>query len=256
MTALKQNIRHEARRTAYAFLKPRRMASLRRQRAQDSDRGYSFKPFDRTRSIFVHIPKAAGVSITRSLYGNLGGGHTTIRQYQLIFSAADFYEYFKFTFVRNPWDRLFSAYTFLKSGGMGDLDQEWSARYLPDYPDFEQFVMKGMLRPEVMGYTHFLPQTYFMRSFNGDYPMNFVGFFEQIVEDFDVVCSRLNTQTPFDHHNKTRRDTAHYAANYTQEMVERVAAVYKADIDLLGYDFENTSLARQCERRNQGQLLL
>lgn len=83
---------------------------------------YSYKPLDNLKCIFVHIPKTAGISISRSIFGNLGGGHTKIRDYELIFSAKDFNNYFKFTFVRNPWDRIFSAYRFLKNGGINEED--------------------------------------------------------------------------------------------------------------------------------------
>ena len=42
---------------------------------------YSYKPFVDSKSLFVHIPKCAGVSISKGLYGNLAGGHTTLSGY-------------------------------------------------------------------------------------------------------------------------------------------------------------------------------
>ena len=36
--------------------------------------GFSLIPFDRHECIFVHIPKTGGVSISKSLFGNLAGG--------------------------------------------------------------------------------------------------------------------------------------------------------------------------------------
>jgi len=72
-------------------------------------------PFDRYQCIFVHIPKTAGVSICRSLFENLAGGHTTIAKYQIIFSKKEFDRYFKFTFkigVKSTFD-LYTYYPFV-----------------------------------------------------------------------------------------------------------------------------------------------
>jgi hypothetical protein len=63
-----------------------------------SSSGHSFKGMVDTKSIFVHVPKCAGVSISEALYGNLGGGHTTINEYLYIFSPAEIELFFKFTF--------------------------------------------------------------------------------------------------------------------------------------------------------------
>jgi hypothetical protein len=75
--------------------------------------------------IFVHIPKTAGSSIAKSLA--LGGGkvqfggmnkvydtHTTARQLKASYPNYD--NFFTFAFVRNPWDRLYSWFTFLCNG--------------------------------------------------------------------------------------------------------------------------------------------
>ena len=238
-------------------LRPRRVDRLRKLRSQDTDSDYSFKPFDLTRSIFVHIPKAAGVSVCHALYGGLAGGHTTIRDYQLAFSRAEFDGYFKFTFVRNPWSRLFSAYNFLKAGGMGSLDLEWSGRYLCRYSNFEHFVMEGLGRPEVSNYTHFIPQTAFLRSFGPDnYPINFVGFFERVERDFDLICSKLNLNATFSHQNKTHGKAVDYRLAYTDQMKNKVQNVYALDIKLLGYDFEGAGLPRQVETRERRGLLV
>ncbi|MFT6834552.1 MAG: hypothetical protein ACJA0H_000583, partial [Francisellaceae bacterium] len=51
--------------------------------------GYGFKSFDEKKAIFVHIPKCAGISVCKSLFGNLGGGHNTLEQYTYIFSPKE-----------------------------------------------------------------------------------------------------------------------------------------------------------------------
>ena len=85
--------------------------------------------------IFVHIPKCAGTSIEKALIpivsdhkdfkdfsedersrfwlpGNKGLQHRRLRGYEQYFKLDDF---FKFAFVRNPWDRAISQIEYLRS---------------------------------------------------------------------------------------------------------------------------------------------
>src|SRR5579864_4267416 len=78
------------RRLGFLLRRPRDFVSMQRERREPNDEGYTFRPFDEHRCIFVHIPKCAGVSICTSLFGNLAGGHTDLRTYELVFSPAEF----------------------------------------------------------------------------------------------------------------------------------------------------------------------
>lgn len=217
---------------------------------------YSLAPFVRTRSIFVHVPKASGVSVSRSLYGGLGGGHMYVSEYQLAFPAADFYDYFKFAFVRNPWDRLFSAYHFLKSGGMLAVDRSWAEQRLARFATFEAFVLEGLHRRDVRSHIHFVPQSAFLRSFDGShFPIDFVGFFENLEADFASIGMRLGRPDRLAHLNRTQGAPRDYRGAFTPPMVEAVARVYRQDIALLGYDFDGASLPRQLALRDEGRLL-
>ena len=95
--------------------------------------------------VFIHIPKAAGTSLTRTLFDS-PSRHLHYTEYQRT-NPRKFQQYFKFTFVRNPYDRLFSAYTFLKKGGLNELDRCWAEQNLTSFPDFESFV-HGWVTPE------------------------------------------------------------------------------------------------------------
>lgn len=108
---------YDMRRMLFSVIKQKQFHDLQHLRTIDTNDGYSLKPFDLYRCIFVHIPKAAGISMSRALFGNFAGNHKSVETYQRIFSKKEFNSYFKFTFVRNPWDRLFSAYIYLKRGG-------------------------------------------------------------------------------------------------------------------------------------------
>ena len=78
------------------------------------------------RFIFIHIPKTAGTSIEKALcdescqllpgeWDRTRVSHTPLNHLTLqelvdysILTPAQFKTYFKFCFVRNPWDRLIS----------------------------------------------------------------------------------------------------------------------------------------------------
>ena len=117
---------YNLRRGLYASLKHSKFNRLQYKRRVETEDGYTYKPYDDFQCIFVHIPKTAGMSICQSLFGNLAGGHATLADYQIIFAKHEFDNYFKFSFVRNPWDRVYSAYNFLKKGGATDFDRQWA----------------------------------------------------------------------------------------------------------------------------------
>jgi hypothetical protein len=242
------------RRFIYAALRRREYQYLQQKRLIDTDSGYSYKPFVQKKCIFVHIPKAAGVSVCRTLFNNLAGAHQTIAKYQIAFSKNEFDSYFKFTFVRNPWDRIFSAYNFLKGGGMNDTDKNWAILNLSEYNNFDDFVRRWVNSSNIHKYTHFLPQYRFICLPGSDnLQVDFLGYYENIEDDFVYIRNKLasDNEVTLKYENRTesnekKRDYREY---YTDETRNIVYEVYKKDIDLLGYDFDNASLKTQLKKR-------
>lgn len=196
---------------------------------------YSLAPFDYYKCIFVHIPKTGGISISESLFGNAGGVHTTIKKYKTIFPQKTFDEYFKFTFVRNPWDRVVSAFFYLKAGGMHDDDANWAKKHLADFSSFEAFI-KGWLNEEnIFLGIHFIPQVYFLKDDDGKIPIDFIGRFENIESDFRTICKKLSLTRSLTHKNRSSRET--YTQYYNSELIDIVGKVYAEDIKTFGYSF-------------------
>lgn len=237
------------RRLAFLMRRPREFVSLQRERRGPNDEGYTFRPFDEHRTIFVHIPKCAGVSVCMSLFGSLAGGHTDVRTYEIVFSPGDFRRYFKFTIVRNPWDRLLSAFQFLKNEGMNEDDRRWAAEHLSGYDDFESFVL-GWLSPEnIRRGIHFRPQRDFITDHRDRIPLDYIGYFENLESDFTQIATRLGVTAALPRLNETRSRTHDYCSSYSDAMRNKVADVYAADITALGYTFDNSSLAAQLAQR-------
>lgn len=246
---------YSARRMLFSVLKPKQFRQKQKMRLADREDEYSYKPFDQHRSIFIHIPKAAGVSICRSLFGSLAGGHTSMPEYQIVFPKKEFDRYFKFTFVRNPWDRTFSAYNFLKKGGMVEADKKWAIQELSSFKDFNDFVVRGLQRASVQEWIHFIPQSNFLfLPGNKALQLDFLGFFENIQEDFQYVKKKLGVSDSVIIKKENVTDSVKkldYREFYTDEAREIVAKVYESDIKNFGYNFDNSSLPSQLASRLQ-----
>ena len=224
------------RRLAYGLMWPERFGELLELRGRDGT-GYTLRSFDELGCIFVHVPKAAGVSVTRSLFGNLGGAHRTLRQYQVAFPHSLYERYFKFAFVRNPWDRLVSAYEFLAQGGFDAGDRRWAVRNLSEFDEFGDFVRGWLNHENIYSRVHFVPQYIFLRGANGDEPgVDFVGRVESFDRDFRHVCEVLGVDAQRRHDNVSSR-RKNYREYYDEETKRMVGRTYSKDIELFGYEF-------------------
>jgi hypothetical protein len=193
----------------------------------------------RRKLLFIHIPKTAGVSIEHSLFGRTLFRHKSFRQFELAFSKSQLASLFKFTFVRNPWDRLVSAWTFLREGGMNEQDKEWFSKNIAQFPDFESFVMKWLAGQNVVRtYVHFQPQMVFTRTGRGTVELDFVGRFENLADDFERLSRLVGATAPLESRNRTpKRDARSYRDYYTPESAGVVARLYREDIRTFGYEF-------------------
>lgn len=257
---MKQQLLDALPRRIYLELKHREFKLTRRaqfERMQEmrritTDQGYSYKPFDDKRAIFVHIPKCAGVSVNKTLFGGLAGGHVSLDGYLNIFEPKSIIEYFKFTIVRNPWDRLVSAYFFLKDGGFNEDDKLWAESELGAFHDFDEFVCRWVTKDNVWKWHHFRPQHHYMLERREKISLDFVGFLENLDEDFAFIAARLGLDCTLSTVNSSNHGSyMHYYSDKTRNLV---ADVYSEDIRLLGYRFDNSSLEQQLASRRAGKV--
>jgi len=197
--------------------------------------------------IFVHIPKCAGTSLRESFQIPLGG-HGTLVDYQLRLPPEDFESSFKFTFVRNPWDRLVSAFFFLKNQNMKS-NRKWAKKNLAAWNDFDSFVRQWVTVENVWSYSHFRPQFYFVSTETRRPAVDFIGFYENLPGDFAFLCKKLKVQASLREENRNSLRAENYRNYYTDETRDIVAGVYAEDIRLFGYSFDNSSLPNQIAAR-------
>lgn len=136
--------------------------------------------------------------------------------------------FFKFAFVRNPWDRAYSMYRHVMR------DDHKRKRYkihkLPD-TSFESFMNTHIGKKDLM------PQMYWLKNFKGEIGLDFIGRFENLHEDFAAACKAMEIPPPqLPHIHKTEKDD--YRKHYNTSMIDAVGRVYAEEIRYFNYRFE------------------
>lgn len=191
--------------------------------------------------IFIHIPKAAGNAVIQSLYCADATGHDPLTRYR-DHDRDLFTTYFKFAVVRNPWDRFVSSFHYLKQGGIGYFDKDFSRKYLHDTPDFNAFVEKMMtnknFEKSVMRWIHFIPQIDFISLSGKKVDLDYLVKLEKLDTDFPVLSKKLGLDDKsLTESNKSIRDN--YQTYYTDKSRQYVYELYKNDCEILNYKFDN-----------------
>jgi hypothetical protein len=226
-----QFLPQDAARNLLRIARPSNYRRLQERRAE------LLAPLDRHRCLFVHIPKCAGTAVSIGLFGQ-PIGHHTLRYFRYVYAKHEFDGYFKFTFVRNPWDRVVSAFHYLGEEQRYGVDRRWRDEHLSCYQGFEDFVMTGLHRPEVLRWFHFTPQwDYVSVPWSSKSPVDFVGRYENLPHDFGVVAERLGLSAKLAVRNQGRERKADYRSYYSPASRQKVADVYARDIREFGYEF-------------------
>jgi hypothetical protein len=175
--------------------------------------------------IFVEIPKTASSSV-RAVIGKPNNPHLNICQILRTMDPVKFEEYFKFSFVRNPWDRVVSLY--MRQEGL----------VVRKHMSFEQFV--DWIQYSSATCLHPLPhvnQLDWLVDQHGNMMMDYVGRFERLNDDWEVISGKLNITNRLSHINKNNLKDKHYSEYYNERTKNVVADKFRRDIEYFGYEF-------------------
>lgn len=186
--------------------------------------------------LFIHIPKAAGMSIVDSLYKMNKSHHASALDYMKE-DKEKFKEAFSFAITRDPYARLYSAYSYLKTGGMNIVDRAWWDLYLRKYKNFEQFITQGGLEYAIKkNAEHFIPQYKFIYDEQDELLCNYVGKIEHIQDVEQFISKKLHKPVHFTKKNVVNKNVLPITNLYTPEMIRIVNRCYEKDFVLLGYE--------------------
>lgn len=185
----------------------------------------------RAGAIFIHVPKAAGVSVALALYGR-PLGHYTASDVMRRFPC-EFNDLYTFTLTRNPLDRAISAYRFSQQGGGGEMAIAREDRYRgPSFESFDRFVSEWLVAQDLLSCDPvFRPQSHFIAS-NGAVLVDGVFRVEELEQAQEELSRRLGTRISFTHRNRSRWETPVSVSASTRTLVEEL---YEEDFRLLEY---------------------
>ncbi len=138
-----------------------------------------------------------------------------------------FRNYYKFSFVRNPWDRVVSLY--LRKEGI----------QLREKMSFEKFVDWIKYSSSTCEYP--VPQTNqldWLVDPSGKLLVDFVGKFERLNEDWEIIARNLKINQTLPHKNKNKARTKHYTEFYNTTTRKIIEEKFKIDIEYFGYTFD------------------
>jgi hypothetical protein len=208
--------------------------------------------------IFFHISKVAGLSIREALdpyavkpdkfkinrppeiINNKPNPLYEIWEFVLLHAKAsdaikelpeeEYQTFFKFAFVRNPWDWQVSMYHFI-------LKETTHIRHnlvksMKSFDEYLEWVVNTK-KPFPRGTTKLQHEV--ITDKNGDLIIDYVGKFESLTDDFNHICKVLDINTSLPHINRTsHKDYQTYYNSFSKKLVSEH---FKEDIELFGYSF-------------------
>ncbi|MGF6088519.1 sulfotransferase family 2 domain-containing protein [Pseudomonas sp. 18173] len=193
------------------------------------------KPFEQRSCLFIHVPKCAGSSVCAAMFGDWSPGHLPLYWYEQQFPE-QFAASFKFAFVRDPLERAYSAYAFLRGNTLGKRDHA-AQELVSHYRDFDDFVGRWLHPETIQRQLHFAAQTDFLTDSMGHLALDFVGYQEHLERDFSLVCEQLDYPVELPHVNRSQQRRPRPASEFCTVRTRRlVRRVYQRDYEMLGYE--------------------
>ena len=199
--------------------------------------------------IYIHPPKTGGWSII-NIYGwnspvvdsgedryELFPSHHTMQFYDL--RGFEIGNYFRFATIRNPWERVVSAYSWLTSNAMARLKKPKDDS---EYP-FEMYL--SHLSADMVDLSHEKNNSQWTRPncimdyicIDGKVAVDYICSMHSLESDFEFVRQILECPHKLPHANKSSHKD--YRSYYTDETAETVGKIFKKDIDFFGYTFDD-----------------
>jgi len=175
--------------------------------------------------IFIHVPRTGGTSIEWALEGKSVFNETPSEKHLTASASMEMYKeywdsYFKFSFVRNPWDRVVSMYHIHWYENINILSGKSLKSFLESYKPFGH-------EPDPCTLVNIIDQ-----------PLDFIGRFENLEFDFEFICSVLDVgELELPHCTQTKHE--HYTRYYNDETRDMVADIYGEDIEYYGYEYDD-----------------
>ena len=203
------------------------------------------------RFIFFAVPKTATHAIRQALRQHAGSddweqqvlfgkqylpipeiakiqhGHISVRQILPHLDVEIWQSYFKFGFVRNPFDRYVSTCFFLN-------------RNTPDFAESaDAFMKRALSTPRFRNRILVKPQSLQLSDENGTIALDYVGRYESLQQSYDDICERIGIpSTNLERKNPSKHKP--FIDYYDDELRRIVSDFYQDDLQTFGYEFPDS----------------
>ena len=183
--------------------------------------------------IFLHFPKTGGTSIEFFFSGKVEPRpkHLDAAGWE-INAPSEWAQYFKFTVIRNPWDRAVSQWCFQK--------QRAGNAYKKTFKQFVRVPTGIPLQPHLWFLS---PPRYREKDQIISYVESNIDFilrYENLQDDFNKLCDRLSiprATLPRKYSSSSVRQNKPYQDYYDEQTQELIARIYDLDINYFNYEF-------------------
>ncbi|MCC8162625.1 MAG: sulfotransferase family protein [Lachnospiraceae bacterium] len=160
-------------------------------------------------------------------------------------------DWFKFTFVRNPFSRLVSCYErkyhadrkFLgKTKEILDFD-EYLGGYMKEDKGFAHFVGQVVKIPDHFADRHFRSQYRLLAGKAKKPAFDFIGKMERLEEEYRPIQEKYGFD-PIRIYNRV--EYGDWRDYYTEDLARKVFRKYKKDVEFFGYEQEYRDLLSHC----------
>ena len=197
--------------------------------------------------VFAAVPKTGTHAVRQALRAHLGAedieqvglfvqkkfpiadlaalkhGHVSLLQLRPHLPAEQFESFFKFAFVRNPFDRFVSYCSFM-------------TRFKGEFQTNPHRVMAHFIRNPPWQHVLLWPQSAFISDANGKLLTDFVGRVETMQQSYGEIAHRIGIPSaPLEKVNTSKRRD--YRSYYTPTLVDGVTRLYARDLELFAYEF-------------------
>ena len=231
---------------------------------------------NRKQYLFVHIAKTGGSSVRSALsrsrwqepfyipqmichrISHMTGHklgvklprHAPVIAAQHMLKAPHFESLYKFAFVRNPWDRLVSAYCHFQREQKTLLREQ----NIHAMPEFTEWILGDNVGydEEAGEFIRSIRRSQFdhLIDLNHQIVVDFVGRYERLAEDYELLCNKLELPHAALPHKRNSNRSSSYLQQYDADSRDLVADFYRRDIETFGYGFNEIAprqIADQCK---------
>ena len=169
------------------------------------------------KTLFIHIPKTGGTSVTKWLINNAVGSKKDIGKHSKMNEHDIGDSVFVYTMVRHPYNRVISGYNYHCA--------LWGGQFKGSFIDWWESDLSEIVRES-----------------QSEYVTDRLDYFIKLEKQkfqFKKIMEMFKSKVPLGQHNKSGRDKRYpefWRANIPQNIQREIHLIHKDDFDRFGYE--------------------